>query len=240
MKKLILLLSLMCFVFGIQAQNRRQGVRSTTVKKTAVAKRTRTSEVKKIVPMTSEQVTEYTKHMVDSVKMEGSNWESILILPGLTKNEIYRFAKEYMSKTFTNWARNIQIDEVENGKIVCMGALQTIVVKKMNPIDGKNCAEIFNGNTRQTLTLDIKDEKVRVRGEGFAWTGKSTFYIENMSCDPSYYHGEGLLTMSMLIGEDKNVAGGETMCCDALRLGVLQYLTELRNYALKAKLDDDF
>ena len=42
--------------------------------------------------MTSEQVTEYTKHMVDSVKMEGSNWESILILPGLTKNEIYRFA----------------------------------------------------------------------------------------------------------------------------------------------------
>ena len=49
----------------------------------------------------------------------------------------------------------------------------------MNPIDGKNCAEVFNGNTRQTLTLDIKDEKVRVRGEGFAWTGKSTFYIEN-------------------------------------------------------------
>ena len=42
------------------------------------------------------------------------------------------------------------------------------------------------------------------------------------------------------IGEDKNVAGGETMCCDALRLGVLQYLTGLRNYALKAKLDDDF
>ena len=93
MKKLILLLSLMCFVFGIQAQNRRQGVRSTTVKKTAVAKKTRTSEVKKIVPMTSEQVTEYTKHMVDTVKMEGSNWESILILPGLTKNEIYRFVK---------------------------------------------------------------------------------------------------------------------------------------------------
>ena len=92
MKKLILLLFLMCFVSGIQAQNRRQGVRSTTVKKTAVAKKTRTSEVKKIVPMTSEQVAEYTKHMVDSVKMEGSNWESILILPGLTKNEIYRFA----------------------------------------------------------------------------------------------------------------------------------------------------
>lgn len=47
MKKLILLLSLMCFVFGIQAQNRIQGVRSTTVKKTAVAKKARTSEVKK-------------------------------------------------------------------------------------------------------------------------------------------------------------------------------------------------
>ena len=46
--------------------------------------------------------------------------------------------------------------------------------------------------------------------------------------------------MGMLIGEDKNVAGGETMCCNALRLGVLQYLTGLRNYALKAKLDDDF
>ncbi len=47
MKKLILLLSLMCFVFGIQAQNRRQGVISTTVKKTVVAKKTRTPEVKK-------------------------------------------------------------------------------------------------------------------------------------------------------------------------------------------------
>lgn len=190
--------------------------------------------------MTSEQVTEYTKHMVDSVKMEGSNWESILILPGLTKNEIYRFAKEYMCKSFINWTKNVQLDEAQNGKIVCMGALQTIVVKKMNPIDGTNCAEVFNGNTRQTLTLDIKDEKVRVRGEGFAWTGKATFYMGNMSCDPSSYYGEGLLTMSMLIGEEKNIAGGETMCCDALRLGVLQYLTGLRNYALKAKLDDDF
>lgn len=240
MKKFILLLSLMCFVFGLQAQNRRQGVKRTIVKKTTVAKKTMTSEVKKIVPMTSEQVTEYTKHMVDSVKMEGSNWESILILPGLTKNEIYRFAKEYICKSFINWTKNVQLDEAQNGKIVCMGALQTIVVKKMNPIDGSNCAEVFNGNTRQTLTLDIKDEKVRVRGEGFAWTGKATFYMGNMSCDPSYYYGEGLLTMSMLIGEEKNIAGGETMCCDALRLGVLQYLTGLRNYALKAKLDDDF
>lgn len=230
----------MCFVFGLQAQNRRQGVKRTIVKKTTVAKKTMTSEVKKIVPMTSEQVTEYTKHMVDSVKMEGSNWESILILPCLTKNEIYRFAKEYMCKSFINWTKNVQLDEAQNGKIVCMGALQTIVVKKMNPIDGTNCAEVFNGNTRQTLTLDIKDEKVRVRGEGFAWTGKATFYMGNMSCDPSYYYGEGLLTMSMLIGEEKNIAGGETMCCDALRLGVLQYLTGLRNYALKAKLDDDF
>lgn len=240
MKKFILLLSLMCFVFGLQAQNRRQGVKRTIVKKTTVAKKTMTSEVKKIVPMTSEQVTEYTKHMVDSVKMEGSNWESILILPGLTKNEIYRFAKEYICKSFINWTKNVQLDEAQNGKIVCMGALQTIVVKKMNPIDGSNCAEVFNGNTRQTLTLDIKDEKVRVRGEGFAWTGKATFYMGNMSCDPSYYYGEGLLTMSMLIGEEKNIAGGETMCCDALRLGVLQYLTGLRNYALKAKLNDDF
>lgn len=77
----------MCFAFGIQAQNRRHGVRSATVKKTAVAKKARTPEVKKIVPMTSEQVTEYTKHMVDTVKMEGSNWESILILPGLTKTK---------------------------------------------------------------------------------------------------------------------------------------------------------
>ncbi len=39
MKKLILLLSLMCFVFGIQAQNRRQGVRSTTVKKQLLQKK---------------------------------------------------------------------------------------------------------------------------------------------------------------------------------------------------------
>lgn len=240
MKKIILLLSLISFVFGMQAQNRKQGVKKTTVRKATIAKKTTTSEVHKIVPMTNEQITEYTKHMVDSVKMDGSNWESILILPGLTKNEIYRFSKEYMSKVFTNWAKNISLDEMENGKIVCMGALQTVVVKKMNPMDGRNCAEIFNGNTRQTLTLDIKDEKVRVRGEGFAWTGKATFYIENMSCDPSYYHGEGLLTMSMLVGKDKDVAGGNKICCDALRLGVLQYLTGLRNYVLKAKLDDDF
>ena len=39
MKKLILLLSLMCFVFGIQAQNRRQGARSTTVKKQLLQKK---------------------------------------------------------------------------------------------------------------------------------------------------------------------------------------------------------
>lgn len=190
--------------------------------------------------MTSEQVAEYTKHMVDSVKMEGSNWESILILPGLTKNEIYRFAKEYMSKNFTNWAKNIQLDDVENGKIVCMGALQTTVVKKMNPIDGKNCAEVFNGNTKQTLTLDIKDEKVRVRGEGFAWTGKATLFIGNTSCDPSYYYGEGMLTMSMFIEDKDHLVEGKAKICEALRLGALLYLTGLRNYALKAKLDDDF
>ena len=47
MKKFILLLSLMCFVFGLQAQNRRHGVKRTIVKKTTVAKKTMTSEVKK-------------------------------------------------------------------------------------------------------------------------------------------------------------------------------------------------
>ena len=109
--------------------------------------------------MTRDQISEYTKHMVDSIQMDGTNWESIIKLPGLTKTDIYRFAKEYMSKAFTNWAKNVQIDDSENGKIVCIAVMQTIATKRISSMDGNSCVEVFNGNTKQTLTLDIKDEK---------------------------------------------------------------------------------
>lgn len=56
----------------------------------------------------------------------------------------------------------------------------------------------------------------------------------------SNYYGEGMLTMSMMVGGKNDLAGGEKKFCESLRIGVLQYLTGLRNYALKAKLDDDF
>ena len=240
MKRFILLLSLMCFVFGMQAQNKSKARRGTYVKRAAITKRTSTPKVHKITPMTRDQISEYTKHMVDSIQMDGTNWESIIKLPGLTKTDIYRFAKEYMSKAFTNWAKNVQIDDSENGKIVCIAVMQTIATKRISSMDGNSCVEVFNGNTKQTLTLDIKDERVRVRGEGFTWTGKATLYIGNTSCDPSYYYGEGMLTMSMLIEDKDHLVEGKAKFCEVLRLGALQYLTELRNYALKAKLDDDF
>ena len=145
-----------------------------------------------------------------------------------------------MGKTFTNWAKNVQIDDAENGKIVCMGAMQTIVTKEEMPINGSKSFVIYNGNTRQTLTLDIKDERVRVRGEGFAWSGKSRIHAAGDSQTLSSYFGESLLTMSVLAGGKNDVASGEAKFCESLRIGALEYLTGLRNYALKAKLDDDF
>lgn len=240
MKRIVFFISFMCIVLSTEAQTK-GSARRTTVRKTAVVKQTPISEVYKIVPMTKDEVAEYTKHMVDSLQMNSVNWERVLPLPGLTKAEIYRFAKEYMAKTFTNWAKNIQIDDAENGKIVCMGSMQTIVTNEEAPVDKQRCFTIYNGVTRQTLTLDIKDEKVRVRGEGFSWFGKSSIRIEGgESSSLSNYYGEGMLTMSMMVGGKNDLAGGEKKFCESLRLGVLQYLTGLRNYALKAKLDDDF
>lgn len=231
----------MCLVLSTEAQTKGNVRRTTPVRKTTVVKKTPVPEVHKIVPMTKEQVSEYTKHLVDSLQMDGANWERILPLPGLTKAEIYRFAKEYMGKTFTNWTKNVQIDDVENGKIVCMGAMQTIVTNEEIPVGNQRCFTIYNGVTRQTLTLDIKDEKVRVRGEGFSWSGKSSLRLEGgKSSSLSNYYGEGMLTMSMMVGGKNDLAGGEKKFCESLRIGVLQYLTGLRNYALKAKLDDDF
>lgn len=240
MKRIVLFLSFLCLVLSTEAQTKGNVRRTTPVRKTTVAKKTPAPEVHKIVPMTKEQVAEYTKHMVDSLQMNGTSWERVLPLPGLTKAEIYRFAKEYMGKTYTNWSRNVQIDDAENGKIVCMGVFQTIVKKEEMPVDGNKCFTVFNGNTRQTLTLDIKDEKVRVRGEGFAWSGKDRIYLKGTSETLSTYYSEGLLTMSMLVGGKEDLAGGEAKFCESLRIGVLEYLTELRNYALKAKLDNDF
>lgn len=230
----------MCLVLSTEAQTKGNVRRTTPVRKTTVVKKATMPEVHKIVPMTKEQVAEYTKHMVDSLQMNSTSWERVLPLPGLTKAEIYRFAKEYMGKTYTNWARNVQIDDAENGKIVCMGAFQTIVKKEEMPVNGNKCFTVFNGNTRQTLTLDIKDEKVRVRGEGFSWSGTDRIYLNGTSETLSTYYSEGLLTMSMLVGGEKDLAGGEARFCESLRIGVLQYLTGLRNYALKAKLDNDF
>lgn len=240
MKRIVLFLSFMCLVLSTEAQTKGNVRRTTPVRKTTVVKKTPTPEVHKIVPMTKEQVAEYTKHMVDSLQMDGTSWERILPLPGLTKAEIYRFAKEYMGKTFTNWAKNVQIDDAENGKIVCMGAMQTIVKKEEMPINGSKSFVIYNGITRQTLTLDIKDERVRVRGEGFAWSGKSRIYAAGDSQTLSSYFGESLLTMSVLAGGKNDAASGEAKFSESLRIGALEYLTGLRNYALKAKLDDDF
>ena len=239
MKRFILFLSLLCLVLCAEAQTKSNVRKNEPVRKTTVQKSAK-QEVHKIVPMTKEQVAAYTKNMVDSLQMDGSNWERVLPLPGLTKAEIYRFAKEYMSKAFTNWARNVQIDDAENGKIVCMGAMRTTVIKEELPIDGSKCFVIYNGNTRQTLTLDIKDERVRVRGEGFAWIGKSRIHSGGASTTLSSYYGESLLTMSMLVGGKDDLASGEAKLCESLRIGVFEYLTGLRNYALKAKLDDDF
>lgn len=108
------------------------------------------------------------------------------------------------------------------------------------PINGSKSFVIYNGNTRQTLTLDIKDERVRVRGEGFAWSGKSRIYAAGDSQTLSSYFGESLLTMSVLAGGKNDAASGEAKFSESLRIGALEYLTGLRNYALKAKLDDDF
>lgn len=240
MKRIVLFLSLLCLVLNSEAQTKGNVRRATPAKKTTVVEKAPVQEIHKIVPMTKEQVADYTTHMVDSLQMNGPNWERILPLPGLTKAEIYRFSKEYMGKTYANWARNVQIDDAENGKIVCAGVFQTIVEKEERPINGSKSYSVFNGNTRQILTLDIKDEKVRVRGEGFAWSGKDRLYMNGNSTTISTYYSEGLLTMSMLVGGEKDLAGGEAKLCKSLRIGVLKYLTGLRNYALMAKLDDDF
>lgn len=50
MKRFILLLSLMCFVFGMQAQNKSKVRRGTSVKRTTITKRVSTPEVHKITP----------------------------------------------------------------------------------------------------------------------------------------------------------------------------------------------
>ena len=46
--------------------------------------------------------------------------------------------------------------------------------------------------------------------------------------------------MSVLAGGKNDAASGEAKFSESLRIGALEYLTGLRNYALKAKLDDDF
>ena len=94
-----------------------------------------------------------------SVVERDRNFQKTFENVGLNKNEIFTKSLQWLAKTYTDAKEVIEFQDIESGKIIGRG-MSTVI---FNP----TLIAPINVNIQYTLTIDIKDDRLRIAFSNF-------------------------------------------------------------------------
>jgi len=154
-------------------------------------------------------------------------FDEIIALGGVTKNELYSRAREWFAVTFNSANNVIQMDDEKNGKIIGKGFSDIVIM-------------FFGSKTKEmlhfTLSVYVKEERYRIKMNNFSFQVYPTKGVDNLS----KMSAESTIIDMLYNKRGKPYKANKTRK-EQLLLKSSQIIADLeKSMKIKAKNDDDW
>ena len=153
-------------------------------------------------------------------------FEEIVAVEGMSKNDLYYKAKEWFARTFNSANDVVQMENIESGKIIGKG-ISDIIVNFL----GSKTKEMLH----YTLILSVKDGRYRLKLTNFYFQVYPDPTIDNLSKMPA----EGLVIDLLYNKRGKPYKVNKTRK-EQLILKANSIISDLKHNILSEKNDDDW